>query len=559
MSKIHKLPDHVVSRIAAGEVVVGVFSVVKELIENSLDAGATKIIVELTNGGKSEIRVSDNGEGMSEDDARVCFEPHSTSKISSFEDIYSIGTFGFRGEALHSISRVSKMKISSKIADEALGTELEVVAGRVVYKQSVQMERGTSISVRDIFFNVPARRKFLKSTSIESRMATEIFERFALSHPNISFLLQRDQSVVHNFAPSSLLDRIISIYSDFSREHLKSVEGEFKRMHLSGYISLPGRWRRRRSLALFVNNRYVTNQLLAKALYVAYSEFLHKGEHPLAVLNLAIPTEEIDVNIHPQKLEVKFSNEEKVFSFVRDSIKRALKTTFAGRLSLRSYRSDVSGSTEPHPKRVKFPSLKEASSVELFSEVVKATESFRVVGIVRDRYILVETDEQLLIVDYHAAHERLIYEKLKRSISNNTHQKRLFFNLEISLNQTDIDLLSKASVLKSLGFDWIVSEDNKVSLTSIPSFLSLEDAKSFFKESLDEVRMVDIEGLTPVYQKLLADIACKCSVRTGDRLDEDEAKTLVEKILKSGVSTCPHGRPLIYAVKYVELDRFFQR
>ncbi|MFN3283807.1 MAG: DNA mismatch repair endonuclease MutL, partial [Pseudothermotoga sp.] len=224
--KIKKLDPSVVSKIAAGEVVTGTHSVVKELIENSIDALATRIVVELLNGGKDEIRVQDNGEGMDREDLLLCFEPHATSKISSFEDIYLVKSFGFRGEALYSICQVSKTKMISRTDRSQIGHEVEVVAGNLIYERPVACQKGTTVIVRDLFFNVPARRKFLKSPAIEGRMAVESFERFCLSHPQIAFILLKDQQVIYNFAPSNLTERVTALFKDVSHDSLATLDTE---------------------------------------------------------------------------------------------------------------------------------------------------------------------------------------------------------------------------------------------------------------------------------------------------------------------------------------------
>ncbi|KUK01990.1 MAG: DNA mismatch repair protein MutL [Thermotoga sp. 50_1627] len=546
--KIKQLEESVVSKIAAGEVVVGVHSVVKELIENALDARAKKIVVELINGGKSEVKVKDDGEGMDEEDLKICFLPHTTSKISSFSDLSSLTSFGFRGEALHSISSVSKMKVISRTALAPVGHEIEVVAGRLVYSRPIHSDVGTTVIVRDLFFNVPARRKFLKSAAVESRMATEIFEKFCLSRLDVRFVLVRDQQVVYDLVASDLLGRVKVIFPDVPAQSLKPFELEYKDMQLKGCLSL-NTFAKRNMVICFVNDRFVVNQTLTSAVYAAYSELLERGKHPFVVLKLSLNPGNIDVNVHPQKLEVKFVNDEDVFKFVRDSLKRLLAKPIVRQIHVQE---------KPHvaePVDFYRPVLQER--IERAEEKLLGKEQLRFVGTVRGRYVLFEKEEGLLILDFHAAHERILFEQIMSSLGKRN-SKTLLVTMRIRMKETDAVLLASSQVLKELGFS-LTADKEELLVQRIPDWMELSEVEEFLRESIDELKLVDLQGMRETIKKILADHACKKSMRTRDRVNEIEMKELAEKIINEGYSTCPHGRPLMFSIGFRDLDRFFGR
>ncbi|MGJ8454794.1 DNA mismatch repair endonuclease MutL [Pseudothermotoga sp. U03pept] len=551
--KIKKLDPSVVSRIAAGEVVVGTHSVVKELVENSIDAGAKKIVVELLNGGKSEIKVQDNGDGMDKEDLLNCFQPHTTSKISSFEDIYQLTSFGFRGEALYSVCQVSKTRIISRPEESSVGHEIEVVAGNLAYERPTVCQKGTTVIVKDLFFNVPARRKFLKSAAVEARMATEAFERFCLSHPQIHFVLVRDQEVVYNLMPSDLPERTTTLFKDLPKNSLKYIEMSWNDMKIDACLTLPTFFRKRRSIYTYVNGRYVVNNLLSSAIYAAYSDFIHQKEHPVVIMNLSIPAREIDVNIHPQKIEVKFSDEDKVFKFVRDTIKKSFEKVIVHQVPITQPAQKIFEPTVVY----KTNEREYVEPIQIKDQRILEPIDFRIVGTVRGRYIIAESSDQLLIVDFHAAHERLIYEEMIESIEK-MHSVSLLVNYEFDLKESEVDLLQSTELLKNIGFDYQL-KGQKIIVTGIPKWLDQRDIKDFVVESIDEMKLIDIIGLSEVIKKVIANLACKSALRTRDKLDNDQAFFLVKKILEKKISTCPHGRPLIFAMKFTELDKFFER
>ncbi|WP_333640905.1 DNA mismatch repair endonuclease MutL, partial [Mesotoga prima] len=346
--RIHELPTDVVRKIAAGEVVTGCFSVVKELVENSIDAGASLVEIEIKAGGKEYIMVRDNGSGMTNQEAKLAIKPHTTSKISSIEDLDSLITFGFRGEALSTIASVSRMRLSTAADSEELGTILEIAGGSVTGQKPFSGSNGTLVEVFDLLYNTPARRKFLKSASIEGRMVTEMIQRFILAFENVDFVYSRDsQTVFDTRGAGSLQDRIALIYPGISTRDLIPVSGNSGEINVSGYVTLPSRTRKNRmGENIFVNGRYVRQFELNYALERGYGETLQKGNFPFAVLFIDIDPQEVDVNIHPQKLEVKFASTAAVLDEVKRAVRSAIKGAGHFTINIVHSEENITGSSE---------------------------------------------------------------------------------------------------------------------------------------------------------------------------------------------------------------------
>lgn len=346
--RIHELPTDVVRKIAAGEVVTGCFSVVKELVENSIDAGASLVEIEIRSGGKEYIMVRDNGSGMTNQEAKLAIKPHTTSKISSIEDLDSLITFGFRGEALSTIASVSRMRLSTAADSEELGTILEIAGGSVTGQKPLSGSNGTFVEVFDLLYNTPARRKFLKSASIEGRMVTEMIQRFILAFENVDFVYSRDsQTVFDTRGAGSLQDRIALIYPGISTRDLIPVSGDSGEIKVNGYVTLPSRTRKNRmGENIFVNRRYVRQFELNYALERGYGETLQKGNFPFAVLFIDIDPQEVDVNIHPQKLEVKFASTAAVLDEVKRAVRSAIKGAGHFTINIVHSEENITGSSE---------------------------------------------------------------------------------------------------------------------------------------------------------------------------------------------------------------------
>ncbi len=555
---IRELPEEVIRKIAAGEVVVGAFSVVKELVENSLDAGAKRVDIEIIGGGKEYIKVSDNGIGMEEDEILLAVRPHTTSKIYSLEDLYRISTYGFRGEALSSVVRVSRVMITSRKENSPVGTRVRIEGGEVVSVEKVPSSFGTTVEVRDLFFNLPARRKFLKSASIEARMVTETVQKFILAKPEVHFTFKRDGKVVYNAVPSDLRARIALVMPDVKIRDMVEISLEKGWVKVSGFVSKPGVWRKTRSgMYVFVNGRSVLSPEIIRAVEKGYGEALPKGYHPMAVVFVKVPPDRVDANVHPQKVEVKFSDVHLIEAAVQDAVRRSTSKTWKRDLTprkLRYERPEISHEVLREPERL-------VDIEKSFSRIeTKESGRWKFLMILRDRYVLVEDDESLLIIDYHAAHERVIYEDLKRRFSNGeVDSTRLIVPLRVDLEKIFIDVaLENRERLGKLGFEFKVGEDSVI-LESIPSILPVSKAEKAFREILEELRLSKIAGFGDVVQKILADMACKSAVKTGDRIDPSSALELLDMIERKGITSCPHGRPLVFRLRFSDLDKYFGR
>ncbi|MBT1247065.1 MULTISPECIES: DNA mismatch repair endonuclease MutL [unclassified Thermosipho (in: thermotogales)] len=551
MAKIKKLDKNVISKIAAGEVVAGPFSVVKELVENALDADAKKIEVELQNGGKSYIKVKDNGEGMSKDDLLLSVEEHTTSKIKDFEDIYTLYTFGFRGEALSSISKVSRVVITSNNGKES--HRLEVIGGKIKkIEEFPTIERGTTVEVLDLFFNVPARRKFLKSSAVEKRRVIEFVEKFLLSNPEVSFTLKSDGDVLYNAESSSLEERFKLIFPEV--REFTNINGKF----VNGIISSPNYYRKNRTGQIFfVQKRFVVDKMLYYVFENGYGESL--VNHPYGVLFIDLPPKYVDVNVHPQKLEVKFSDPNAIYSDIIRTVRNALKKFISKKIFVSDKKFEVKERHLNYINRQKVEN--EISKNQIFQTLFdierKNLEVKRDVIILRKRYVLFESEDGIYIMDFHAAHERILYEDILKKLNEKVDVLDLMIPIEVKFGKSFLSIASERKKdFEKFGFD-IKIEDDSIKILSVPSFIKPSNVEEVLREILDEFRL---PGDSPKNMKhIIADKACKSAVKTGYDITESEAKKLVEEVLKRGLTTCPHGRPLFLKLTFHELDSYFER
>lgn len=580
-----------ISKIAAGEVVANPSSVVKELVENSLDADATSIEIQIRNGGKSYIKVSDNGVGMSKEDLLLAVERYTTSKISSIEDIYNLYSYGFRGEALASIVEVSRAVITTSDGEKAY--KLEVVGGKVVKLIETHRERGTTIEVHDLFFNIPARRKFLSSEKIETRMVTEMVEKFMLIRPDVRFLFKIEDEVVYNANPANLSDRFSMIFPEV--KEFRSIDHDYNEAVLiSGIISSPQFTRKNRTGQIFfVNKRFVMDNLLHLSLERGYGESIVQGEHPYAVVFLDFPPDRVDVNIHPQKLQVKFSDPQNIYNELARTVRENLRKFTSYMLQIikndQDQKDQVVGTIQTEtfnknsvdfPKRSEFSNSFNNEKVKnydvndgkksaffepsktfqpVFFQDLKSGTSTEKFVIFKNRYILFEESDGITIMDFHAAHERIIYEKLK---DKNFESVQLLLSITIKLGKSLLQLAQQLSKeLEELGFlfkiNTLENGSGEVEIYQIPSILKVTDAAEVFLEVLEEYRIPfeKPKGLTYV----LASKACKAAVKTGDKLTQEEARQLVEEIKSKNLLTCPHGRPIMMKITFAQLDSYFER
>ena len=574
---IHLLSPETRMRIAAGEVVTNPASVVKELIENALDAKATKIRIQISNGGKDEIVVTDNGEGMEDSDILLCTDPHTTSKIHEWDDLLAIESFGFRGEALASIASVSEFRITSRTSNEPLGRSIEVRGGE---KKEIRKENasvGTKVEVHNLFFNVPARRKFLKSSTIESRMVIELVEKFMISVPHLSFELVKDREVIYTLPPSSLKERMLVVFSMVSSGSLRRVEHSSGSYSVKGYISTPDVNRPNRTgIFTFVNKRMVRHPMLYSALDHGYGEMLPKGRYPMAVIMIDVPSEFLDVNVHPQKTEVKFARNEQVFSLVADAVKQTL--------SMEPLEIQIADSTTPYPNipsngqnhtlpiprqldmRSSIPnpfSMEDARKGSVsYSEEKRARYSLAKrssIGVLKGRFILCDHPNGLSIIDHHAAHEQLLYQKIKDQ-KRTLEPQVLLSPLILEIDQSALLLLTDhQKVVDDLGFRWVQKKNRRVEITCAPTILPIAQIETTWIEVLEQLRFWEMEGTVHVLDRIFQTIACHAAIRSGEPLSYEDAEYLLRQMEETSIFSCPHGRPIEHMIRMEELDRFFRR
>ncbi|MGC8545089.1 MAG: DNA mismatch repair endonuclease MutL [Athalassotoga sp.] len=555
---IIKLPEEVVRRIAAGEVVDHPSSVVKELVENAIDARASKVKVSIEGGGKSSITVDDDGIGMSEEDLKMAVLPHTTSKIEDFDDIFNLTTFGFRGEAIASMAAVSKMKIESSNTQDGTGHGIEVIGGIIGETFSIAKTKGTRVTVTDLFFNVPARRKFLSSVAVESRMVTEIVEKFILSS-NISIEYARDGERIYSIAKESTLeDRVRIIFGD---QNLTKIDEQMGGMRIYGYISAPDVGRQNRlNEVVFVNDRYVKSPFLLKAIETGYAEHLKKGEFPTAVVFIEVPPQVIDVNVHPQKLEVKFSDQSRVFGSIATVVKHALASPSI-------FQIPVERSSNFESKESSFQTYEKHEKVgdgarnfdfdldrtyERPQQKVEEREKLsqtKPMGILKGRYLLSYGQNAIYITDIHAAHERILFDRIKiQTLSS----QKLINPVKVDLNQIQKDVFKDhEEEIKSFGFEF---KDGK--LFSVPSIKDVDDWAALFVSTIENFR---ISFAKDPKEAFFADVACKMAVKTGEKISDEEMLQLLSDLDKLEIWSCPHGRPLVYSIEFGRLDRYFGR
>ena len=612
MAKIQQLSPHVADLIAAGEVVERPASVVKELTENAIDAGSRHVTVEIQNGGMTFLRLSDDGCGIAAEDAETAFLRHATSKIREAEDLESIHTLGFRGEALAATAAVSRITLLTRTRDAETGTLLEIEGGRVLRKEEAGCPEGTTILVRDLFFNTPARMKFMKRDSVEASAVLAAVQRQALAHPEVAFTYIRDgQEELSTAGDGALATAIYQIYGrEFSRE-LCPVEGKWDAYRLSGFVTKPTATRGNRNYqSFFVNGRYVKSRLLSAALEEAYRNQIMVGRFPGCVLMLTVPEKSVDVNVHPAKTEVKFLNEQEVFDCVRYGVQSALSHTDAKpevRLRQEKPVEAPRPSSKPAPKQDFFrtmnaedyrafaaqlrdgPKAAPAESVTRAilhpekaereqtlpvaeqiripvpapkpkPEPVKEPEPFRVIGEAFRSYILVEQGRSVLIVDKHAAHERILFEKFRKQTEPIAAQMLLSPAAARLTPEEAAAVLENRQLLLGCGFEAEDFGDGTVLLRAIPAELDAVQAQ----ETLSELAGNLLDGSRPdpaaLREKLLHTVACKAAVKAGWRTDPKELEALVREVLtRDDLRFCPHGRPICITLTEANLEKQFKR
>ncbi|WP_457573745.1 DNA mismatch repair endonuclease MutL [Desulfolithobacter sp.] len=620
MSRIRILSEQLANQIAAGEVVERPASVVKELVENSLDAGASRIQVQVEGSGTRLIRVVDDGIGMDSDDVLLCLERHATSKLFSEDQLAAIATLGFRGEALPSIGSVSRMTILSRPQTADMGTRAEMRYGTLHAIHEDGCRRGTVIEVRGLFGNVPARRKFLKSARTELYHIEEVLRDQALAHPGVGFVLQVEGRTVLDLQPGDDLEtRVRQIYQ--VRDQLVPVSFQDNTdpgLELEGYLLESGTSQSRvRRLRILVNNRPVQDRMLLHGVREGMREFLMTGQQPAGVLLLRLPPDQVDVNVHPAKREIRFRRSQEVHRLlvrgIREAVARfqdafrshlfavpdhrvpaggvsasddqpvqrslggvwrpssapARNPATTGEISCASRpeacspsdSAPVQSDQSPVSMRLAEPELDAAPETE-----GQALDGLQVIGQLFDLYLLCQRDDELVLIDQHAAHERIIYQQLRRGFLNRAiPSQSLMFPVPVELGPEQSETMERAGeALQALGFVVEPFGDATWVIQALPAQLSHLDPGKMLHEVLDELRLAgeDPSGavLSPQMEKLLASMACKAAVKAGNRLQDREMEELLRQMEKADFfSHCPHGRPVIKQISRREIEKWFRR
>lgn len=601
MSIIRILPEIISNKIAAGEVVERPASVVKELVENALDAGSDRILVEVEKGGRSLIRVSDNGSGMSRDDALLSLERYATSKIFSDQDLFSIRTLGFRGEALPSIASVARFTLVTREAESDAGTEIQVDGGKIKQVADAGAPPGTLIAVEKLFFNTPARRKFLKSIGTEMGHIAEVVSSIALSRPDVHFTLIHDGRTVKDWTPAAQKDRVFDILGREAGSNLVAVEKTVDGYAVNGWIGSPRVSRRTyRSVFVFVNGRYVRDRMIQHALFGGYSQRLVKGQYPLAVLFVTVPFDQMDVNVHPTKSEVKFARHRLVHDLVQSAVNEALRghdrhrwtpaansiaeqraayrpstAPLADRSERREaghapagpaagYTPDTAGVDRAFENRT--PASRTRPKAGRSQETIWPKRKFadlRVAGQVMNTYLVCESSDGLILIDQHAAHERIVYEKLKnRSAGRNTGVQKLLVPETVELGFREAGILRKLLPdFQALGLEIEPFGGETFVVKAVPSLLAEREIQPLILEITEKLAAGELSpGLDQALDECLKIMACHSSIRARQDLTEKQFEGLLKELDEcENPSHCPHGRPTWIQWNVRELEKLFNR
>lgn len=584
-SIIHLLDEETVSHIAAGEVVERPASVVKELVENAIDAGALRIRIAVKSDGSAvrQITVTDDGCGMSPEDATTAFRQHATSKIRQADDLFAITTLGFRGEALASIAAVSEITLTTRRAEDIAGTRVTLSGGMITDSSESGAPPGTTIEIQSLFFNTPARRKFLRTVSTELAHIFDHVERIALAHPGIAFhLLHQDKEKFHTSGRGDILETIQDLFGAERARNLIRLDPVQGHIPVSGYVAypLPGQ-RSRRSLYISVNGRQIVSQPLIRAIREGFGVSLQKGEYPFAVLDVRIDSNELDVNVHPTKREVRFSSERQVTDSVRESVKRAILQTDglfpAAPAQVKSSASSVSGrqtETEYPVSRVSEGAatygrtdrqLRQTgiTSIPALSPSSEGDPSLpTILGQLYGTYILAESDiGDLLIIDQHAAHEKIVYEALQKKKEDLIESQQLLIPVTVRLSRRDGAIIHDAA--RDLGLAGFAIEDfggDTWAIRAVPAGWKKLDDPDEIRSLLQEI----IDGIqgpaTDRQSRICTTIACRTAIKGNTLLSREQMERLVGQLYSLHPPyTCPHGRPAIIRYSKIDLEHLFRR
>lgn len=567
------LPGDVINRIAAGEVVERPAAVVKELVENAIDAGATRVSVDVEQAGRRLIRVTDDGGGMAPDEAALAFQRHATSKIRTEADLFTIQTMGFRGEALPSIAAVSKVRLVTVASGVSVGTEIRLEGGALVTQREAAAAPGTTIDVADLFYNTPARKKFLKSPATELGHICQAVQRQALAFPAIHFRLSHDGHAVSDYpAVRTLRERVQQVYGEALVDACAEVNGQDGALRLEGLVCRPlAATGSRTPQDLFVNRRWVKSPALAHAVYEGYGTYLAKGRHPRFVLALTVDSRHVDVNVHPTKREVRFSDQERVHEWVRARIQAV-----AGPASAPSRLAAASGWVPPQGASVYAasslpaagtldppPSFVETAAEPAQPYLPSVDLEVRPMGQIANRYLLAQIGDEVQIVDQHTAHERVLFERLTAQFDAGavaSQHALLPQMVELSAGEF-VTVRAHLEDLRRLGFEVEEFGQGTVVVRAMPALVAQSDPQALLRSMVEDwEERASTPSVQERYNAVLATMACHSAVRAGRRLEQAEMRTLLEDWRDAGFpGACPHGRRIAMRLTIEELDRIFGR
>jgi len=592
MGRIYMLDETTINKIAAGEVIERPASIVKELMENSIDAGATAISIEIQEGGKTYINVSDNGCGILKEDAEQVFFRHATSKIKSSEDIQGIHTLGFRGEAMASIAAVSEVELSTKSEEDNSGSHVIVKGGKLVQNTSLGYPTGTSVTVRNLFFNTPARLKFLKSDISEQGAIVGIVEKLALTNTGISVKLTVNNKVVlHTPGNGDLLSVILCIYGKNVSKAMLPLEYSNDVLNIEGYIGKPEIAKGNSTYMTFsINKRYIKSRIMNEAMKQAYKTLLMNNRYPFSVINIDIKSDMIDVNVHPTKQEIKFSDERAIFNTLYTAVKNCLNnnklifesfdekddsfetptsayqnmvpqsvTIFEGKADNYTHKDQYDQlSFESENKKHEIENtFRQFSDKDIDTKVM----SINLIGQLFGTYILGQSEETFYIIDQHAAHERIMFEHIKEKYNTkDISMQELLLPIVIELSPAEKALYNENSqTFANLGFEIEWFGENTLAIRAIPILMGEPCNGEFFSNILDSLKESTGSTASPI-EKIIISMSCKNAVKAGDRITLEEIRELIERLMKTSQPyTCPHGRPTIITMSKYELEKKFKR
>lgn len=598
---IQLLPDHVANQIAAGEVVQRPASVVKELLENAIDANASVIKLILKDAGKTLIQVIDNGKGMSQTDARLSFERHATSKIKKAEDLFNLNTKGFRGEALASIAAIAHVNLKTKQEQHELGTHIKIEGSTVIFQENTATSTGTSVAVKNLFYNIPARRNFLKSNSIETRHTINEFQRVALAHPSISFSFYHNESEIYNLKSSNLRQRIVAIFGKKTNEKLVPITEKTDVVEIHGFVAKPEFAKKKRGEQFFfVNDRFIKNAYLNHAVTSAFESLLSSGYHPTYFLYLKVPSKNIDINIHPTKTEIKFEDEKTLYAILRSTIKHSLgqynvapvldfdrsasfdtpyefknKHVSTPKVSVNPdfnpFKPEKSKSSQFHfdkEKNQHWESLYAGIAIEnsniesatvdssFFSDTTTKSRTYQI----HNKYIVSSIKSGIVYINQHLAHQRILYEEFLENITvKEAMSQQLLFPLEISFNKLDIELIKEIKDdLESVGFLFDKILDDTIIVKGIPVTITESQITIIIEQLLEDIKN-DIPNASFSQLDIMAkSLAKSLAIKTGANLDLKEQEELVNKLfLCKQPDLSPYGKTTFVTVNLNEIDKIF--